>query len=185
MNHACTDLDIPCPYDINTIGDAGTYRNRTQKHVQGSDFGPAVILPSRLIADEDEEKYHDYVVKGQEVHVSGEILLRPPVAGTDGRRWVEEYIPPPRSKQHQKRQRTVLFDGVLHVLRQLSDLTILNIISLGEGAIIAMAILSPEVRSAAYAERKVSDTERALLESFALALQYVILIAPHSFPLHA
>ena len=48
-----------------------------------------------------------------------------------------------------------------------------------------MALLSPELRNATYLERKVQDGEKSILENFALLLQYVILIAPHSFPIHA
>ena len=88
VNHAGTDLDIPYPYFVDSpFHGIGTVRNRPTHHVQGV-VGPAVILPSRIENDDDEDKYNDFVVEGEEVKVTGEIVVRPPVTHVDGRRWL-------------------------------------------------------------------------------------------------
>ena len=46
-----------------------------------------------------------------------------------------------------------------------------------------MAVLSPELRKAAYVERKAAEAERKELEEVGEALEYAVLFAPQGYPL--
>ena len=46
-----------------------------------------------------------------------------------------------------------------------------------------MAVLSPELRKAAYVERKAAEADRKELEEVGEALEYAVLFAPHGYPL--
>ena len=73
-------------------------------------------------------------------------------------------------------------DGVLIILRSLREASLLSFIAFGEGAQVATCALSPELRSAAYVERKVPESARAELEEVAAALGHVVLVGPHVLP---
>ena len=70
-------------------------------------------------------------------------------------------------------------DGVLAILRARGEASLLCVIAFGEGAQVATCALSPELRSAAYVERKVPEPERAELEEVAAGLGHVVLVGPH------
>lgn len=56
-------------------------------------------------------------------------------------------------------------------------------VGFGEGSIVLIAVLSPELRKAAYVERKAAEAERKGLEEVGEALEYAVLFAPHGYPL--
>ena len=142
-----------------------------------------VVIPSRLVGDGCVEQYDGYTVAGKDISIKGEVVIKPPVVcGVSGLRWLEEYAPPPRSKQVQKRLRTVFLDGILSCLRVLVQTSLLSVLAFGEGAIVVVGLLSPELRTAAYKERRVTDLEANDLEQVAKALQNVVLICPHALP---
>ena len=132
------------------------------------------------------ERYESFVVGGKNLRLTCDTVLPPPlVTAMGGRRWLEAYSPPPRSKAVQKRFRTTLMDGMLVVLRAMRECMLLSVVAFGEGALILMGLLSSELRAAAFVERRVLAEERLELESFASNLEYTILIAPHSYPIRS
>ena len=60
--------------------------------------------------------------------------------------------------------RYILLDGVLATLRALLDLMVTSLVCHGEGAIIVLATLHPDIRRQAYKERKVPESESRKLE---------------------
>ena len=79
------------------------------------------------------------------------MTLTPPIIlPTEGRRWLEEYAVPPRNKVTCRKMRHALLDGVLLTLRAQVTLAVTSLMGYGEGAIILMGVLSPEVCAAAY-----------------------------------
>ena len=57
--------------------------------------------------------------------------------------------PPPRPKALQRKLRTTLLDGVLLALRTKKQAVVTAAVSFGEGSIVLMTVLSPELRKAA------------------------------------
>ena len=98
------------------------------------------------------------------------------------RRRLEAYSPPPRSKSFIKKLRAAVLDGILTTLRAIKEVSVTSMIGHGEGAVIAMAVLSEDLRKEAYAMRRVPDGERVALEDIARALSHVVLLAPHVLP---
>merc|ERR1712032_1516571 len=92
------------------------------------------------------------------------------------------FVPPPRSKKSVTKLRSVVLDGILTVLRAIHQVAVMTIIAHGEGAVIAIATLSEELRKDAYGLRRVSEQERQMLEASVLALTHVVLLAPHVLP---
>ena len=99
-----------------------------------------------------------------------------------GRRWLDEWIPPPRNKQQINRLRATLLDAILTTLRDLRETQITSIVGHGEGAIIAMATLSKDLREAAFKHRRTSADETKHLDEIAQSVEHVLLLAPHVFP---
>ena len=97
--------------------------------------------------------------------MKGDALVLPHLASAlGGRKWLEEFAPAPRNKQVQRRIRNAYIDSVLAVLRALHDTMLLSIVSFGEGALVVVGVLCPELRRAACRERRVSDHESETFE---------------------
>ena len=112
------------------------------------------------------------------------MVLSPHFVGDDlSRRWLSPYVAPPRNKTVRKDCRHALLDGVLAALRCARDASLRSFLGHGEGGLIAAALLSAEIREAAFRERRVQETEAIELETVAASLQYVLLLAPHAFPI--
>ena len=144
---------------------------------------PCIYVPSWIEDDNDLDEYERYVVQGKAVTLRSAAVVQPPLVKALGtRRWLEEYTPPPRNQAIRKRYRLTVLDAVLVLLRSLRELCVVGIISHGEGAVVAMCMLSGHARQAAFTERHVSLDEASELEATALQLQFVVLIAPHLLP---
>ena len=127
------------------------------------------------------------VVAGKGIRLETKVVLRPVIiTPNEGRRWMEEFVPAPRTKGVDKRIRLTLFDGILLLGRAVVDLQAdkcTAVVSFGEGALVTMAYLSKEARMAAYKERHVKEYEIERLELGIQALTHIVLVSPHSFPI--
>ena len=73
---------------------------------------------------------------------------------------------------------------MLLALRTMKQAAVTAAVGFGEGSIVLMAVLSPELRKAAYVERKATEDERKELEEVGEALvEYAVLFAPQGYPL--
>jgi len=144
---------------------------------------PAVFLPSIVGHAQPLDQFDNYTLLGKELFIKAAITLQPPlILPTLGRKWLEEFVSPPRNKAVQRKMRFALLDGVLCLLRAIVTISVTAAFGHGEGALVLMATLSSEVRAAAYSERHVPADERVPLEDAALALTHVILLAPFCNP---
>ena len=147
---------------------------------------PAVFLPSFIEDSTDMDKLEEYTILGKGITLRTEVVVPPPrVEALGTRRWFEEFVPAPRSKQAIKKLRSVILDGVLSVLRAIQQVAVMAVIAHGEGAVIAIATLSEELRKEAYGMRRVPEEEKQALEASVLALTHVVLLAPHVLPAKA
>ena len=138
----------------------------------------ATFLPSKAGHAEPLDHYDDYRIVGESLYLRAAVMLQPPlIVPTLGRRWLE-FVLPSRNKQVQRRMRNALLDGVLHFLRACVTLATTAAFAHGEGALVLMAALPAEVRTAAYNERHVPTDEQCSLEDAALSITSAILIAP-------
>ena len=113
-----------------------------------------------------------------------EVVIPPPlVSPLLARRWLQKYQPPPLGKKDRCRMRLTALDGVLVMLRALENNAVTSLIAHGEAALVAVALLSTDVRAAAYLERHVATREANKLEALVKALEHVVLVAPMGFPL--
>ena len=137
-----------------------------------------------ITKDQDESPLDKYTLQGHDVEILVDLTLQPPiVTPVDGRHWFEGYVQPPRSKAICKKFRTAVLDAVLCILRAAMNARRISLVGWGEGGLALMATLSPELRKAAYAERRVPADEATRLEKWALLLEHAVLLAPHGFPL--
>jgi hypothetical protein len=142
-----------------------------------------LLLPGNISDLEDLDKFEEFAFIGKNIRLTGNAAVTPPlVTPFSGRRWLEEYEAPPRSKSTQNKLRSTYLDAVIAVLRSLSDAALTSVLSFGEGGLVAAGLLSPEVRQAAYKERRVAELEASPLEAMAAVLDHVVLVAPHSYP---
>mgnify|MGYP003333184752 CR=1 FL=1 len=114
------------------------------------------------------------------------VVLKPQILTpvNHGRRWLEVSEQQPRTKQFLRRVRLTLLDGVLAAGRALTTSRCGAIVAFGEGAIVAMALMSAELRAAAVKERHADENDVWTIGLAMEQLQYIILIAPHSFPMN-
>ena len=104
--------------------------------------------------------YEDWKVLGGGLQIEDVAALPPQlVTAFGGRRWLNEWVPPPRNKQVITRLRNTFMDAVLVTLRSLCEVCANSIIGHGEGAEIAMATLSEENRKPVYIDRRVPGHE--------------------------
>jgi len=145
-----------------------------------------LVVPSFVENVEDLDRYQGYQVRGKGIHLKGEVVIPPQVLTPKlGKRWLEEFSPPPRNKSVQRRFRLTVLDAVLACLRMLRDAFLSDVVSFGEGSLVCMCMLSYDIRHAAYQERHVSETERLELESVVSVLVHVILVCPLACPLRS
>ena len=143
----------------------------------------ALFLPSSIKDMEDLDVYEDWKAVGKEIYLSVAAALPPQLATPfGGRRWLDEWVPPPRNKQQTTRHRATLFDAILLTLRSLREIHATCLVGHGEGAIVVMATLSADLRDSAYKHRKVSAEETKRLEEIAQGIEHALLLAPHVFP---
>ena len=132
----------------------------------------------------DPDALYGYALLGKGVRLVCEVVIMPPlVSALGGRSWLEEHAPPTLPKALQRKFRTTLLDGVLLALRTMKQAAVTAAAGFGEGPIVLMAVPSPELRKAAYVERKAAEAERKELEEVGEALGYAVLFAPHRYPL--
>ena len=132
---------------------------------------------------DDLSVYEDWKAVGKEVSIAISAAVPPQlITPFGGRRWLDEWIPPPRNKQQIHRLRATLFDAILITLRALRETHITSLVGHGEGAIVAMATLSKDLREAAFKHRKTSADETKQLDEIAQSIEHVLLLAPHVFP---
>ena len=130
----------------------------------------------------DLRMYEDWKVLGKGIQIEVVAALPPQlVTAFGGRRWLDEWVPPPRNRQVITRLRNTLMDAVLVTLRSLCAVCANSIIGHGEGAVIVMATLSEEIRKRAYIHRRVPGHE-AELEDSATSLGNALPTAPHLYP---
>ena len=181
------DLELEEPRLLGELRDLGRSAPGACYAARTSKVGltvPAVMLPPRIGDLLDPDSLYGYTLVGKDVRLVCEVVIQPPlVSALGGRRSLEEYAPPPRSKALQRKYRTTLLDGVLLTLRTLAQAASTAAVGFGEGSIVLMATLSPELRTAAYTERKVAESERRDLEEVGKALEFAVLFAPHGYPL--
>ena len=98
----------------------------------------AYVLPN-AIADLDELNIlDDLEFIGENVRISTGTVITPPLfSAFGGRKWLEEFTAPPRSKQIIKKLRSTYFDGVLCAIRALNDSNTDAVVGFGEGGLIA------------------------------------------------
>ena len=144
---------------------------------------PCLLIPSFVEEIEELDKFDKFRVVGKTVvlevcHVLPSTVVTPRLS----RRWLEPYSPPPRNKQVICRFRLTVLDGLLAVCRRMRDGYLTDCIALGEGCWVTAAMLSGDLRQAAYRERLVAESERLELESAVEELAHVILVTPLTFP---
>ena len=140
-------------------------------------------MPSYLEEDDQPDMFEGLEVSGSGVVLRVELALLPPVMRTRGtRHWMALYMVPPWSKRDRNEARLMAFDGLLEFLRSLRALLSTAAIAHGEACLVALMALSAEIRTAAFDARHIRDPERGELEGAAEALRFLILLAPHGFP---
>ena len=174
------DVDVPVLMRWFKIGAPGRVVSRAGRQANTL---PSILLPNHVEHNASMEALENFSIVGKNIILKVEVVLQPPiVVPTLGRRWLEEYSPPPRNKAVQRKMRFALLDGILAGLRAAITLASVVLIGIGEGALVLMGLLSSEARQAAYKERHVPDPERLSLEEAAAALTHVVIICPHSYP---
>ena len=145
-----------------------------------------LVFPTHVADEEHLKRYDQLSFISKHVRLKGSIVVPPQYIGDDlSQRWLPPFVEPPRNKTTRKECRHALLDGVLRVLRSARDAEMRSFIGHGEGGIVVAASLSAELRLAAYTERRVPEVESLELESVAQAFQYVLLLAPHAFPVRS
>lgn len=130
--------------------------------------------------------YEGWEVFGRGIQIEVVAALPPHLlTAFGGRRWLDEWVPPPRNRQVITRLRNTLMDAVLVTLRSICEVCANSIIGHGEGAIFVMATLSAEIRKLAYTDRRVLGHEAEKLEECATSLCHALLIAPHVYPVRS
>ena len=143
-------------------------------------------LPSHIEDMDDLVIYEEWKVLGKGICIEITAALPPQLATAfGGRRWLDEWIPPPRNKQVVTRLRTTLMDAVLSALRAVREVHANAIIGHGEGAVVAMGALSESIRNQACKDRRVPSHEAERLEECATSLCHVLLLAPHVYPVRS
>ena len=143
----------------------------------------SLCLPGAISDAEKLDAYEDFTFIGKQFRLETGVVATPPLDPYGGRRWLEEYQSPPRNKVVVKKFRSTYLDAVICALRAAVQTSMISIIVFGQGGLVAMGLLSPEVRAAAFSERRLPETESIPLELCAKSLTHVVLVAPHSYPL--
>ena len=143
----------------------------------------SLCLPGAISDVEKLDAYEDFAFLGRQFRLETGVVATPPLVDPyGGRRWLEEYQSPPRNKVVVKKFRSTYLDAVICALRAAVQTSMISIIGFGEGGLVAMGLLSPEVRAAAFSERRLLETESIPLELCAKSLTHVVVLAPHSYP---
>ena len=134
----------------------------------------AIFLPSSIEDMDVLSVYENWKAIGQEVSIAIVAAVPPQlITPFGGRRWLDEWIPPPRNKQQINRLRATLFDAILTTLRALREMHITSLVGHGGGTIVAMATLSKDLREAAFKHRKTSADKAKQLDEIAQFIEHV------------
>ena len=148
--------------------------------------GQALFVPSFAEDASTLDGYEEYRVEGPEIVFQVEAVLQPAIlTPLGGRRWLEAYQTPPWSQQYRKRFRLTLYDAVIAVLRALAMAPMQAILAHGEGALVALALLTPSVRTAAMDERHLQANDREVLLASLRNVTHFMLFSPHGFPIRS
>ena len=113
---------------------------------------------------EKEKDVRDHVhllVHGDDVTLDAEFVVQPPIISLwGGCKWLEKYHTLPLAKKEKTRMRLTALDGVLILARAVASASLLAIVAHGEAGMICAAMLSADVRMAAYRERSVAEAEQ-------------------------
>ncbi|CAE8584544.1 unnamed protein product [Polarella glacialis] len=178
----CMSADVKPEVWLEFVCSSVRVRAGVGRAVKASGFVAAVLLPS-FTNDSDMDKLDGYAITGDNITIKAEIIVDPQIVCPLGtKRWLESYTGPPWAKKDRRRARLTVFDGMLTALRVVRDQSLTGVIAHGEGALVATALLSEELRAAAFKERHVNNEEAASLIEAYDGITHFILIAPQGFP---
>lgn len=145
---------------------------------------PSFLLPSYLEEGVDPGPWQGVEYYSSQLRLRVEQVLTPVRACPFGtKRWLEEYGSPPWPRPLVKKVRSSMLDAVVHTLRVAVEGMTQGLVGYGEGAMILSALLSPEVRVAAFKERNVSEHDARELEEMAQTITHAVLVCPHAHPI--
>ena len=158
----------------------------TDQSTELADVRKALFLPTMVDLAVGPEEHENFMIRGPNVVLeTGGVLQPSHVSGKQcRRRWLVPFVArPQQTQQVLRKMRLALFDSMLEVLRSIRLALLLSIIAQGEGALVAAACLSEDLRRAAYRERHIPDAEQLELEETASSIEYVVLVNPHGYPI--
>ena len=93
----------------------------------------SVFLPSFLEDMDDLTLYEEFAVVGKDVRFHMAAVVPPQLATAfGGRRWLDEWVPPPRNRNTVNKLRLTMFDAILVALRAIQELCVHSVVGHGE-----------------------------------------------------